>query len=160
MTPNESAAKHEWLDASSRDCCACGWRCTQDPFSIAQHWPNECLKQHAAHIASLAAQPLVPATEGPDGHGDAAFSSALRAAVWPPERAAASWLCKWEEGDNHDLIEGTRNLAAVISSAAASARLEEAEWWIGCGNAELRELRLSKLRALAAQPTPAPKEQQ
>jgi hypothetical protein len=63
MTPNESAANvlgHNYIGNDSRiSCCECGWNCDGKLGT-----PN-CWQQHAAHIASLAAQPLVPATEGP-----------------------------------------------------------------------------------------------
>jgi hypothetical protein len=53
---------------------------------------------------------------------DSEFSTRLQEAVFPPERIAASWLCKWEEGDNHDLIEGTQSLAELIRTLLAESR--------------------------------------
>jgi hypothetical protein len=76
MTPNESAAKHEWNEVAhtgGQGYCECGY-----PFGTVHYVDRG---QYDAHIASLAAQPLVPGTEGLEMYDGEMLNEALTKSI-------------------------------------------------------------------------------
>jgi hypothetical protein len=115
MTPNESAAKHEWIPENVKlpHCCSCGWECND--FTCTE---RDCRVQWEAHVA--AAQPLVAATEGPEG------ANVLKDAEAHLSELAEAWDCG--ALSEHDGLGGTRsnrNASLLVRLRAALAESQQ-----------------------------------